>query len=83
MVGFFRPFVLIRETPVRLKSIFPGRTKYTNHVADIAEEAAAQGLARPLLLVLGKLRWIQHGNIQLYIGYIVLTILVVLLTLLL
>jgi hydrogenase-4 component B len=83
VVGFFRPFVLIRETQVRLKSIFPERTNYTNHVTDIAEEAVKRSLAQPLLLVLGKLRWIQHGNIQLYIGYIVLTILVVLLTLLL
>ncbi len=82
VVSIFRPFVLLKESKIRLQAIFPSRTTYCNHVSDIAEEVSNRGLALPLLWVLGKLRWIQHGNIQLYIGYILLTILAVLLTLL-
>ncbi|EKD34076.1 MAG: hypothetical protein ACD_75C02480G0002 [uncultured bacterium] len=48
---------------------------------DIAEVGWTRGVASPLLAVLARLRWIQHGNVQLYIGYIILTILIVLLTL--
>ncbi len=80
-VDFFRPFVLIRETEVRLQKIFPKRTAYTSRVDDIAEAAMNYGLAFPLLAFLGKLRWIQHGNVQLYIGYIIVAILVLLLVL--
>lgn len=79
VVGFFRPFALIRETDVRLKRIFPERTIYESRVDDIAEGAMNRGLALPLLTVLGKLRWIQHGNVQLYIGYIIVAILILLL----
>lgn len=81
VTGMFRPFVTVDETAVRLQLIFPDRTTFTNHVSDIAETAATRGLALPLLRLLGKLRWIQHGNIQLYIGYIIIAILVVLLAL--
>jgi hydrogenase-4 component B len=81
VTGMFRPFVTVDETAVRLQQIFPERTTFTNHVSDIAETAATRGLALPLLRLLGKLRWIQHGNIQLYIGYIIVAILVVLLAL--
>ena len=81
VVDFFRPFVLIRETEVRLLKIFPKRTAYTSRVDDIAEAAMNYGLAFPLLAMLRKLRWIQHGNVQLYIGYIIVAILVLLLVL--
>jgi hydrogenase-4 component B len=81
VVGFFRPFVIVKETLVQLTDIFPARTTYECRVDDIAEVGWTRGVASPLLAVLGRLRWIQHGNVQLYIGYIILTILIVLLTL--
>lgn len=79
VISFFRPFVLVRETEVRLQRIFPGRTEYQSRVEDIAEVGLHRGLALPLLTLLGKFRWIQHGNVQLYIGYIILAISVLLL----
>ena len=81
MIRFFRPFVLIRETVVQLTQIFPSRTVYDCRTEDVAEIGWHRGVASPLLTVFGKLRWIQHGNVQLYIGYIILTILIVLLSL--
>ncbi len=81
ITNLFRPFVRIDETPVRLQQLFPGPAKFTSHVHDIAETAADRGLVAPLLALLDKLRWIQHGNIQLYIGYIIIAILAVLLAL--
>jgi hydrogenase-4 component B len=81
VVDFFRPFAIIRETDIHLKKIFPERTVFENRVDDIAETGINRGLALPLLILLGKLRWIQHGNVQLYIGYIIVAILILLLVL--
>ncbi len=81
VVDFFRPFVFIRETSVRLKKIFPGQTSYASRVDDIGEVGMNHGIALPLFTLLGKLRWIQHGNVQLYIGYIIVAILILLLLL--
>lgn len=79
VVSFFRPFALVRESVVKLEAIFPGRTCYQARVDDIAEVGMHRGVALPLLAFLSKFRWIQHGNVQLYIGYIIVTISLVLL----
>ncbi len=83
VIDFFRPFALIRESNIRLKKIFPERTSYDSRIDDIAEVGMNWGIALPLLTFLGKFRWIQHGNVQLYIGYIIVAILMLLLLLLL
>ena len=78
IVEFFRPFVRINTAYSGIKKIFPQATTYETRVEDIAEISLNRGVIGPLLMVLGKMRWIQHGNIQLYIGYIILTIIVLL-----
>jgi hydrogenase-4 component B len=35
-------------------------------------------IIRPILWMFDKLRWIQHGDIHLYIGYILLAVVVLL-----
>ena len=35
-------------------------------------------VVRPVLMLFEKLRWLQHGDIHLYIGYILLAIVVLL-----
>lgn len=78
IVNFFRPLVAVRETEVKLASIFPGWTAYDSRVEDLAEVFLQRGVTRPGLALFAKLRWIQHGNIQLYIGYIIVAILMLL-----
>jgi hydrogenase-4 component B len=79
IVDFFRPFLKVNTRYSGINKIFPKETTYESRVDDIAEIGLNQGIIGPLLKVLGKMRWIQHGNIQLYIGYIVLTIIILLL----
>jgi hydrogenase-4 component B len=79
IVDFFKPFVKVDTRYSGIGKIFPKDTTYESRVDDIAEIGLHQGAIGPLLTVLGKMRWIQHGNIQIYIGYIVLTIIVLLL----
>ncbi len=81
VVDFFRPFALTRESDVRLKKIFPERSRYASWVDDVAEVGLNHGMVLPLLVFLKKFRWIQHGNVQLYIGYIIVAILILLLVL--
>jgi len=78
IVEFFRPFVDIQTRYSGIRRIFPGRTTYSSHIDDIAEKKLMERIVTPVLYLLGKLRWIQHGHIQLYIAYIVATIIVLL-----
>ena len=79
IVDFFRPFVQIRTRYAGIHRIFPGLTTYETRVDDVAETTLLDRIITPLLYLVGKLRWIQHGHVQLYIGYIIVTIIVLLL----
>ncbi len=79
IVEFFRPFIRLQTHYTAIKRIFPSQPAYETHVDDIAEQTLIERIIEPLLFLLSKFRWIQHGRIQLYIGYIIITILVALL----
>ena len=79
VVDFFRPFVRVKTRYSGINRIFPGRTTYQTKVEDISEIALVDHLAVPFLYFARKLRWIQHGHIQLYIGYIIVAIVALLL----
>ena len=79
MIDFYRSFVPVRKIYSGLSRIFPGKTTYETTVDDFAEIHSYKGLIKPLLRLMLKLRWIQHGNIQLYISYIILALVVLLL----
>lgn len=79
MVDFYRPFVPVKKIYTGISKIFPGVTTWETDVDDVAELNFQRRLVEPLLKFLNKLRWIQHGNIQLYIAYIILAIIVLLL----
>jgi hydrogenase-4 component B len=74
ILEFFRPVAPLHETHPPIKGRFPDRTHYHSHVDDIAEKGMTPGVVRPVLFLFDKLRWIQHGDIHLYIGYILLAI---------
>ncbi len=78
MVAFFRPFIQVQKKYSGIDKIFPGKTTYSSEIHDTSEIGLNRFIVRPIVYALSKLRWIQHGNIQLYIGYIVLTIVVML-----
>ncbi|MGI6656670.1 MAG: proton-conducting transporter membrane subunit [Desulfobulbus sp.] len=80
IVSFFRPSVQLRTQYSGISKIFPGETEYGGLIRDVAEIGLERWLVAPVLRLSEKLRWIQHGRIQLYIAYIVLTIILLLLT---
>jgi hydrogenase-4 component B len=79
ILEFFRPAAPLQEDHPAIQGRFPQKTHYHSHVDDIAELHMTRVVVNPVLWLFDRLRWIQHGDIHLYIGYILLAIVVLLL----
>ncbi len=71
---------LIRRTvhAERPASFFPASASYEEHVADMAGERVLVPAVRRVVDVFRRLRVLQQGRIQLYLAYILITLLVLL-----
>ncbi|MCK5163640.1 MAG: hydrogenase [Desulfobacula sp.] len=78
ILEFFSPAAPLDEDHPKIKGRFPEKTYYKSHVNDIAELNMKGVIVNPVLFIFDKLRWIQHGDIHLYIGYILLAIVLLL-----
>ena len=78
ILAFFRPAAPLQEDHPAIQGRFPQKTHYRSHVDDIAELHMARVVVNPVLWLFDRLRWMQHGDIHLYIGYILLAIVVLL-----
>jgi hydrogenase-4 component B len=78
ILEFFRPVAPLTENHPEIRGRFPEKSHYHSHVSDIAELHMVNVVVRPVLALFEKLRWLQHGDIHLYIGYILLAIVVLL-----
>ncbi len=78
IIEFFGPLAPLEQDHPPIQGRFPVKTHYHSHVHDIAEQHMHRLVVRPVLATFDKLRWLQHGDIHLYIGYILLAIVVLL-----
>lgn len=78
ILAFFKPVAPLHVDHPVIRGRFPNKTHYHSHVNDIAELHMGNAIVRPVLWLFDQLRWIQHGDIHLYIGYILLAIVVLL-----
>lgn len=78
ILAFFRTVAPLHEDHPRIEGCFPGHSRYHSKVNDVAELHMNAVIVHPVLALFAKLRWIQHGDIHLYIGYILLAIIVLL-----
>ena len=78
ILAFFSTVAPLREDHSGIEGCFPGRSSYRSKVNDVAELYMNAVIVHPVLALFAKLRWIQHGDIHLYIGYILLAIIVLL-----
>ena len=78
ILDFFKPVAPHREDHPAIQGRFPPGTHYHSHIEDIAEMNLTRGIVHPVLWLFDRLRWIQHGDIHLYIGYILLAIVILL-----
>lgn len=70
ILDFFKPVAPLHEDHPAIRGRFPQKTHYHSHISDIAELHMGRLIVRPILWLFDRLRWIQHGDIHLYIGYI-------------
>ncbi|MCD4742417.1 MAG: hydrogenase [Desulfobacteraceae bacterium] len=78
ILDFFKPAAPLSEDHPAIEGRFPEKTYYKSHINDIAELNMNRAIVNPVLFLFDKLRWIQHGDIHLYIGYILLAIVLLL-----
>ena len=78
ILEFLSPLAPLEEEHPPLSGRFPKKTYYHSRIHDIAELYLGPVIVQPVLSLFDKLRWLQHGDIHLYIGYILLAIIVLL-----
>lgn len=78
IIEFFKPVAPLEEKHKPIQGRFPAKTSYHSQVGDIAEKHIPNFIVNPVLYLFERLRWIQHGDIHLYIGYILLAIILLL-----
>jgi len=78
ILEFFRPAAPMSEDHPGILGRFPQKTHYHSRIDDIAERYQGAIIVRPVLAFFDRLGWLQHGDIHLYIGYILLAIVVLL-----
>jgi formate hydrogenlyase subunit 3/multisubunit Na+/H+ antiporter MnhD subunit len=78
LTDLFRLFLRTRRAGKGPQGLFPKEASLETHTPDVFRD----GLFRPAFLgaawLMRRLRWLQHGRLQLYVLYIVLTLLVLL-----
>ena len=78
IVEFFRPVAPLVEDHPPIQGRFPTRTHYRSEMQDAAELLLNRVIVQPVMWLFDRLRWLQHGDIHMYIGYILLAIVVLL-----
>ncbi len=72
-------FKLILRTKKKLKGLrgfFPQNGQFESHTPEFSREYMFQPLFKFVGSTFEKLKWLQHGNVQLYILYIALTLII-------
>lgn len=71
---FYRALLRTKSSWLPSNAIFPTSANFKTSCSDISEEFLFRPLFRFLPHLLGKMRWLQSGSLQLYILYIALTL---------
>ncbi len=78
ILTFFRAVAPLGEEHPAIRGRFPDRTYYISHIQDLAERHVGHLVVRPVQRFFDRLRWVQHGDIHMYIGFILIAIVVAL-----
>jgi hypothetical protein len=78
LTELFAPLLWSRRTLTSPEGLFPTHASLTTETPDVC----TRGLYAPLFTAIGRglsaLRWLQHGQVHLYVLYIALTLLALL-----
>ncbi|MFZ1983076.1 MAG: proton-conducting transporter membrane subunit [Desulfatitalea sp.] len=74
ILAFFRTVAPLGEEHPTIRGRFPDKTYYISHIHDLAERHMGHLVVRPVQRLFDRLRWVQHGDIHMYIGFILIAI---------
>jgi len=74
ILALFRTIAPLGEEHPAIRGRFPDRTYYISHIQDLAERHMGRLVVRPVQRFFDRLRWVQHGDIHMYIGFILIAI---------
>jgi len=74
LTDLFGLFLRTRKSISPPKGIFPGESTLDTETADICEKYVYQPAFKRISSALSRLRWLQHGRLQVYVLYIALTL---------
>jgi formate hydrogenlyase subunit 3/multisubunit Na+/H+ antiporter MnhD subunit len=75
---FFAAFLHTRSRRQPPLGLFPAHAEFESHTPDLCMESLYVPAFRAVGWAAGRLRWLQHGRIHIYIMYIMLTLIVLL-----
>ena len=78
LTELFAPVLRTRRNLTQPTKIFPHSSSLATETPDVADEMVYRPVFAGIDGVLARLRWLQHGNVHLYVLYIALTLLVLL-----
>jgi hydrogenase-4 component B len=76
LLDTFRMIVRTRKNVKEVRGLFPSVGEFESSTPELSRDYLFNPAFRIVYSVLDKLRWLQHGNIQLYILYIALTLVI-------
>ncbi len=78
IVSFVRPLLGLKSEGGLNGGLYPGPSRFEKHSVDIFRARFFDPLFRLAGGAIARLRWLQHGNVHLYILYIAITLIVLL-----
>jgi hypothetical protein len=74
LTALFNVFLQTRKKFLPPEGLFPVRSSFETETPDLGERYLYFPLYRWICALFGKLQWLQHGRVQIYIFYIALTL---------
>jgi len=78
LMGLFRPLLGTKKKVMPPRGIFPPEAALKTVTPDISHEEMYRPMFERCEAWLSQLRWLQHGNVQLYVLYIAVTLIILL-----
>jgi hydrogenase-4 component B len=76
LLDTFKMILRTKKKIKEIKGLFPSQGEFESSTPELSRDYIFRPIFQAIYSALDKLRWLQHGNIQLYILYIALTLVI-------
>jgi NADH:ubiquinone oxidoreductase subunit 5 (subunit L)/multisubunit Na+/H+ antiporter MnhA subunit len=78
IVDMFKSVLFSRSKKVKITQLFPGQAQFESHTPDVSSEYLYRPIFKWVDALIGKMRWVQYGVVQMYVLYIAITLIILL-----